>query len=48
VSRRVVGLAKLIERRLHRGWRRIGVESGKLVERDGACAREERGFKQPG
>ena len=40
--------AKLVQRGLHRGRRRVGIESGKFVERDGACAREERGFKQPG
>jgi hypothetical protein len=48
VSRGVVHLAKLIERGLQGCGRRVGIESGKLVERDWARAREERRFKQPG
>ena len=48
VTGRVVGLAQLIECGLQRRWRCIRIECGKLVERDRASAREERGFKQPG
>jgi len=48
VSRSVVSLAKLIEGRLQRGRRRVGIESREFVERDRTRAREERGFKQPG
>ena len=48
VSGRVIRLAQLVERRLQRRGRHVRVECSELVERNGARAREERRFKQPG